>query len=234
MKEKHEVIYYIVFSIIAVFLLLVLIYFGASNKQPIRFYDKLLIGGLFIVSCLFGISLAFFPSWYKRILKPGKSNQNIKDDNKDLRRRKGHHPDCGSFKNHVIAFGEKYLCTGCLGLAIGSIISILLILIYLVFSYGNSSYLFYLFFFIGLIIIAFNFIEIMFPVRNRYVHIFSNSLFVLGFFLIIIGIFELTGSIAYAIISLIFSFLFFSTRIQLSHRRHSLICKLCSKKCKMY
>jgi hypothetical protein len=234
LKEKHEVTYYILFSIIAVFLLLVLIYFGVSNKQPIRFYDKLLIGGLLIASCLFGISLAFFPGWYKKILKPDMNNAYIKNDKVVLRKRIGHHPDCDSFKNHVIAFGENFLCTGCLGLAIGSFISIFLILIYLVFSYGNSSFVFYLFFFFGLIMIAFNFIEIMFPVRNKYVHIFSNSLIVLGFFLIIIGIFELTGSTSYAIISLIFSFLFLITRIQLSHRRHSLICKLCSKKCKMY
>lgn len=234
MKEKHEVTYYILFSIIAVFFLLVLIYFGASNKQPIRFYDKLLIGGLFILSCLFGISLAFSPGWYKKILKPDMSNTYIKNDKIVLRKRIGHHPDCDSFKNHVIVFGEKFLCTGCLGLAIGSFISISLILIYLVFSYGNSSYVFYFFFFFGLIIIAFNFIEIMSPVRNKYVHIFSNSLIVIGFFLIIIGIFELTGSTAYAIITLIFSFLFLITRIQLSHQRHSLICNLCIKKCKMY
>jgi len=234
LKEKHEINHYILFSIIAVFLLLVLIYFGVSNKQPIRFYDKLLIGGLFILSCLFGISLAFFPGWYKKILKLDRSNTYIKNDKKVLRKIIGHHPDCNPFKNHVIAFGDKFLCTGCLGLAIGSLISILLILIYLIFSYGNSSYVFYLFFFFGLIMIAFNFIEIMLPVRKKYVHISSNSLIVIGFFLILIGIFELTGSTAYAMISLIFSFLFLITRIQLSHRRHSLICKLCSKKCKMY
>ena len=234
MKEKNEVVYFIILSIIAVFLLLVLIYFGTSYKQPIEFYDKLLIGGILIISFLFGISLAFFPSWYKKIFPTGKSNPDIKNDKKMLRMRKGHHPDCDSFKNHVIRFGEKVYCTGCIGLAIGSILSIFLILVYFLFPYDISSYVFSFLFFLGLIMIAFNFIEIMFPVRNRYVHIFSNVLIALGFFLIIIGIFELTGSISYAIIGLIFSFLFLITRIQLSHRRHSLICKFCSKKCKMY
>lgn len=234
MKQKSEVIYYILLSIIAVFLLLVLIYFASSKTVIIDFYDRLLVGGLFIVCCLFGISLAVYPSWYKKILKISKNNLNKKKDKKVLRKRKGHHPDCDQFKNHVIRLNNKVLCTGCLGLAIGSIISVFLMLIYLAFVSGKTSTMFYSLVILGLIMIAFNFVEIMFPLRQRAVHIFSNVLIVVGFLLIVIGIFEITGSKTYAITSIIFSYLWLFTRIQLSHQRHSLICSSCSKKCKMY
>jgi hypothetical protein len=234
LKQKSEVIYYILLSIVAVFLILVMVYFGASKTVTIDFYDRLLVGGLFILCCLFGISLAFYPSWYKKILKNSRNNLNKKNNKKVSRKRKGHHPDCSRFKNHVIELNDKVLCTGCLGLAIGSIISVFLMLIYLAFASGKTSTVFYLLIFLGLIMIAFNFVEIMFPIRQRFVHIFSNVFIVVGFLLIVIGVFEITKSKTYVIISIVFSFLWLFTRIQLSHRRHSLICSSCSKKCKMY
>lgn len=234
MKQKNEVIYFMLLSIIAVFFLLILIYFGSSKIMIIDFYDRLLVGGLFIICCLFGISLAFYPGWYKKIMKTSKKKIDKKNDKKLLRKRKGHHPDCDQFKNHVIKLGSKVLCTGCLGLAIGSIISVFLILIYLAFTGGKNLTLYYLLVFLGLIMIAFNFVEIMFPVRRRLFHIFSNVFIVVGFLFIVIGVFEITGSKTYAIIGIIFSFLWLFTRIQLSHRRHFLICSICKEKCKMY
>lgn len=234
MKQKSDIIYYILLSIIAVFLLLMLVYFGSSQTKIMDLYDRLLIGGLFITCCLFGVSLAFYPGWYKKILKTNKNNLDKKNEKKVLRKRKGHHPDCDQFKNHVIGFDSKVFCTGCLGLAIGSVLSIFLMLIYIVITSGKTLMVFYLLVFLGLILVAFNFVEIMFPVRQRVVHIFSNVFIVVGFLFIVIGVFEITGSIAYAILSIIFSFLWLDTRIQLSNRRHSLICSSCNKKCKMY
>ena len=234
MKQKNEVIYFILLSIIAVIFLIVLIYFGSSKIMIIDFYDRLLVGGLFIVCCSFGISLAFYPGWYRKILKPNKNKLDNKNDKKVLRKRKGHHPDCDQFKNHIICIDKKVLCTGCLGLAIGSMISVLSILIYLVFTNGITSTVFYILVFLGLIMIFFNFVEIMFPIRRRLLHIFSNVFIVIGFLFIVISVFELTGSKTYAIIGIIFSFLWLFTRIQLSHQRHIYICNSCKEKCKMY
>jgi len=234
LKQKSDIIYYILLSIIATFLLLILIYLGSSKTNIIDLYDKLLIGGLFIICCLFGISLALYPGWYKKISKTSKNNLNKKNDKIALRKRKGHHPDCDQFKNHVIRLDSNVLCTGCLGLSIGSISSIFLMLIYVVITSEKTLMVFYLLVFLGLIMIAFNFIEIMFPIRHKIIHIFSNIFIVVGFLLIVIGVFEITGSKTYAIISIIFSVLWLYTRIQLSNRRHSLICSSCNKKCKMY
>ena len=88
MKQKSDVAYYILLSIIAVFFLLILVYFGSYKKLIIDIYDRVLIGGLFSICCLFGISLAFYPSWYKKILKTRKNNLSKKNDKKILLKRK--------------------------------------------------------------------------------------------------------------------------------------------------
>lgn len=234
MKQKSDIFFYILLSIIAALLLLVLVYFDVSKTNIIDLYDRVLIGGLFIICCLFGISLAFYPGWYKKISKSIKNILNKKDEKIALRKRKGHHPDCDEFKDHVVRLNNKVLCTGCLGLAVGSISSIFLMLVYLVIANEKTLIVLYLLIFLGLVLIAFNFIEIMFQVGHKIIHIFSNIFVIVGFLLIVIGVFEITGSKTYAIISIIFSVLWLYTRIQLSNRRHSIICSKCKEKCKMY
>ena len=148
--------------------------------------------------------------------------------------RKGHHPDCDEFKDHVIKFNSKVFCTGCFGLAMGAFSSIILMIIYIVINREIALMFSYLLIFLGLILIAFNFIEIILPNRRKIIHIFSNVFIMIGFLMVVIGVFEITGSKIYAIISIIFSFLWLYTRIQLSNLHHSLICGKCKEKCKMY
>jgi hypothetical membrane protein len=107
-------------------------------------------------------------------------------------------------------------------------------IIYLAVTSEKTLMINYLLIFLGLILIAFNFIEIMLPDRHKVIHVFSNIFIIVGFLLIVIGVFEITGSRTYAIISIIFSVLWLYTRIQLSNRRHSMICSKCKEKCKMY
>jgi hypothetical protein len=234
LKLKNEIIYYIFLSSIAVFLLQIIIYFGSSKTVIIDFNDRLFLGCLFIVCCLFGISLAIYPSWYKRIFKVSKNRLGIKNNKKIFRKRKGHHPECEKFQNHVISFNDKVVCTGCLGLATGSISSIFLMLFYLIFINEKNVMILYALIFLGLFLIACNYIEIVLQFSNKIIHIFSNIFIIVGFFIIFIGIFEITGSKTYAIISIIFSFLWLYTRIQLSNIRHIIICSKCKEKCKMY
>jgi hypothetical protein len=234
LKQKSDIFFYILLSIIAALLLLILVYFDASKTNIIDPYDRLLIGGIVIIGCLFGISIAFYPGWYKKISKSSKNKLNKKDEKIALRKRKGHHPDCDEFKNHVVRFDSKVLCTGCLGLAIGALSSIILMIIYLAVTSEKTLMINYLLIFLGLILIAFNFIEIMLPNRHKVIHVFSNIFIIVGFLFIVIGVFEITRSKTYAIISIIFSVLWLYTRIQLSNLRHGMICSKCKEKCKMY
>lgn len=232
MNQKINVFSYLILSIGAVFILLTLIFFGSSNNPITSFNDKLLLGGLFITICILGISLSFYPGWYKRTLKFRAQNKNKQQAQKPIRKRKGHHPNCKQFRNHRIKIKNKTLCAGCLGLAIGSIISILFMLIYLIFA--NFSFNFIFFIFLGLVIIFLVYIEIFYPIKNAIIHTVSNTIFVLGLFLITLSIFEITSSIIYSVITIILLFLFLDTRIQISRYRHSLICNNCKEKCKMY
>jgi hypothetical protein len=231
LSRKKNVYYYIILSIFAgVFILIISLFY---EKNDFSIYDKIFVVLLFILICLFGLSLSLYPRWYKKF----KIDRNIinvdKKNNKIIRNRIGHHPDCIYFKKHTLKIKNKTICAGCTGLALGSIISIILICFYL---YLNVIYseLYNLFLIIGLIFVFQIFLEIMIPKRNVIIHTISNILHVLGFFLITVSILEITGNIIYTSIVIFISFLFLETRIHLSLYNHSLICKKCKKDCKMY
>jgi len=234
LKQKSDIFSYIFLSIVAALLIIILVYFDASKTTIINFYDRLLIVGFCVIGCLFGISLAFYPGWYKKSSKSNKKSQRKKNEMVASRRRKGHHPDCDEFKDHVVRFNSKVFCTGCLGLALGAFSSIILMIIYIAINREITLIVSFLLLSLGLILIAFNFIEIMVPNRHKIIHIFSNIFIMIGFLMIVIGVFEITGSKTYAIISIIFTFLWLYARIQLSNLRHSIICGKCKEKCKMY
>jgi len=203
LKKKNDIFFYIFLSIVAVILNFILVYFDASKTYIINFYDKLFVAGLVIIGCIFGISLAFFPKWYKKSLRSRKKSQYKKNKLTVSRKRKGHHPDCDEFKDHVFKFKKKVYCTGCFGLAVGAFSSIILVIIYL--NINSKITLLvnynYVLLFLGFILITINLTEIMLPNRNKIIHIFLNIFIMIGFLMIVISVFEITGSTTYAIIS---------------------------------
>jgi hypothetical protein len=211
-----------------------LAFFGSSDIGNDNIYDLLILNGVFIVSCIFGISLAIRPGWYRRSTKDQNHNVKRKQGQDITRKRKGHHPDCNQFQNHTIVISNKTICAGCFGLSIGCIISIFLMIFYIFVAHGIFSNTFYFLIFLGLIIIGLVYAEILLSRRYAIVHIISNAFLVVSFFLITISIFEITGKMIYGLISILLLFLLLYTRIQLSTYRHSLICNKCNKECKMY
>jgi hypothetical protein len=222
-------------SFAAILLLLVLILVSPTPQNKRALNDRAFIAGFFIACCLFGMSFAFFPGWLRKYFKDDYYQLHSKKKQiKTQHHYKGHHPDCEQFKTHTLIIKKKIWCAGCLGLAIGSIFSMFLALLFVFFMINWHIATFYVFFFLGFIIIVFTFGEIMVPVRYTFLHIILNSGFIIGFFLIAISGFEITGNILYGLLAILFSFLWLDTRIQLSHRQHSNICKTCNESCKMY
>jgi len=234
LKQNKNVFYYAILSIAAAVLLLILIFLSPLNTTAIGIYDKLFVGGVFITSCIFGISLALYPRWFRRLNKHATRHLNSEKSGKITRKYKGHHPDCGNFQSHTIETKNKTLCAGCFGLSIGSIISIVLTIIYIVIIREKAATGFYYVVFLGLIIIGLAYVEIMLPIRHAVVHVISNIFLILSFFLVTISIFEITGNKIYGMLSVIISFLFLDTRIQLSNWQHARICESCSETCKVY
>ena len=234
MKEKTNITYYIILSITAEILLLTVCFLNYSSKTSIVLSDKLFIGGLFIGSCLFGISIAQYPGWYKKWIHQKKHNLNKQQINKTTRRRRGHHPDCDAFRYHTLQTQKKIVCAGCFGLSLGSILSISAMVLYITIENNMPSTIFYLFLFIGIIIIDLIFIETFLSIKNTMVHIIANVLLVISFLLICISILEITGNPLFVALGILFSILWLDTRIHLSNWRHTLICKNCGENCKMY
>ena len=228
---KKKLFYYLILSIAAGFLILLLAFFSSPNTNVTTFYDRLLIVGIATIGCLSGVSLAFRPGWYRKPLHRTHINNT---NTKKIRNRIGHHPDCNRFRSHTITINNKKICSGCLGLALGAVIAIILMIGYLFADIPKSIGIFYIFIISGLVIICFVYIEIILTKRSTIIHIVSNIFLMLSFLLLTIGIFEITGNRMYGIITVILSFLWLDTRIQLSKWNHSLICDNCKETCKMY
>ncbi len=195
--------------------------------------DKLIVVGVFFISCIFGISIAIYPNWWRKNKQKTNQKINLKKP-KTSRLYKGHHPDCNIFKNHIILIKNKPRCTGCLGLIIGAISSFLLITIYLISPIKISKTYFFIFITIGIIVLFSIYIEILFLKRNTSIHIILNSLLIISFLTITIGVFEITKNLIYSISTILLCFLWLNTRIIFSKQKHKRTCQSCKQECKSY
>ena len=233
MNQKRNISISLLFSILAAVFMSILVITSPSNTPPITIQEKGIIAGIFTMICIIGISFTFSPNWAHRY-QPWKKDRKKNTEKIGTRLFQGHHPDCYSFQNHRIQWKHKTWCAGCLGLLIGLCISIILMILYLILDATQSKIISYLLFTVGLFILTFVYIEIVSSNKHALVHVFSNSLLPLSFFLIIITVIGLTGKLVYGFFTLLLCFLWLDVRIQLSKWRHSLVCINCSESCKMY
>jgi len=199
--------------------------FSYSDQNVVNMSDKLVVGGLFIISCIFGIYAA---------VKPDRNYPKGDDGQQSQIKMIGHHPDCEEFNNHVIKIKNFILCPGCYGLALGSVISILLMSGYIAFPIEIQHIHLYVLVIFGMLLIVLNFVEIIIPARIAYIHLICNIFLVISFFLIILGILHLTGNMIYGLLAVLISYLWLDTRVQLSAWRHSRVCQNCNESCKVY
>lgn len=205
---------------------------GGLNPEPVEGWWKLVVGVSFILSCLMGIALAFRPGMLREL---GMRRGSVRGggERRGVVAVKGHHPDCGSFDRHVTLIGERAVCTGCLGLALGSISALVLMLIYILGPWEASYSALMAIMMAGLSLVALSLVETAFTRRGT-VHILMNSLLVIGFFMVVVSVYQLTGSPLYGLVAIVISFLWLETRIQISNWRHVEICGECSERCKIF
>ena len=233
-NTSHEY-YYLLLSIMAGFLLTLIILFDSiSASSPKPFIEKLYLFSGFLAACIFGLSCAWFPNWYRNIFRKKNLQTMNSSLNKIKKNRKGHHPDCKNFHDHIITINHNVYCTGCFGLSIGFILAIILTAIYMILPLILPTFLLIISYILSLLIIGYVYIETVLNRNKKWIHIATNALLILGLNLLIITIYELTSEIQYGFIALLFAFLFIETRIQLSKQKHKLICAECENICKMY
>lgn len=231
---NKNAILYLILSTITFFLTIMIIFFSETSTN-FPFIDRIILGLVFILSCILGVSFAIYPGWLSRLFKINRNKypKSIKSM-RNKKKYRGHHPDCDKFRDHVVEINEKDYCSGCLGLTIGLMIAIILMIVYLLSNPIISYRIYLLMVFFGIIIIMINFFEILFKKRKKIVHLILNILLIVSFFLITISIFEITGKLTFGFITIIFSFLWIDTRAQLSFLKHRIICLECKHECKMY
>jgi hypothetical protein len=226
------VFYYLLLSVIAAVLVLTMV-LVRPIADTITFYEKLFVAIVFIASCLFGISLAIYPNWWRTKSHQINHASKVKEG-KIKRSFQGHHPDCNTFKSHIIFIKNKPRCAGCLGLALGSLVSILLMALYLFLPYRLPIATSYILLMLGIFALLLVYGEIILNKRHTLLHIIINSLLVLSFLVITISVVEITKGPVYGILTILICFLWLDTRIHLSNQQHKNICASCTKSCKTY
>ncbi|MFA5771638.1 MAG: hypothetical protein WC974_02785 [Thermoplasmata archaeon] len=229
--DDRRVNAYLALSIVAAILIVIIILLYGHSENNIRDFERIVFAAIFILCCALAVSFAIKPNWLKRLTHHGDNVLNETTAHKITRMRRGHHPDCKGFEAHIVRIKNRIICSGCLGLASGSVISIVLVLVSLNVLDVMPAYFLYIMIILGFVFIAANYIEIKFLERKAYVHIILSALLPISFCLVSRGLLELTGSIFFGFVGLLISFLWLDTRIQLSLWHHESICKNCKEKC---
>ena len=189
-------------------------------------WRKPLIGSIFSLICILGIFAALFPTQCSQTFHFRKENMNLTSHRI---RAASHHPDCGKFSAHMIHVRNHALCAACTGLLLGAIIAIAGTAFY--FFDGWNIEVSFPAVLIGTVGIVLGFLQLKF---RGFVRLILNMFFVLGAFLILIGIDELTKSLFVDFFQAAMIVFWILTRIQLSQWDHWRICSNCESQCEIW
>ncbi len=197
-----------------------------QSRQPIVL--------IFTAICFFGTIAAVLPSKCSRIFHDRQtrhrdSSEEDRSARVDERSRelRGHHPACGRFAAHVLQVRGKIYCAGCMGLLTGALMAIAGSFTYSLGIYtvaGEASLVFWT----GFVFVMIGLIQYAKPLMtNGWVHYLSNTIFVAGAFLLLLGVAEISKSLPLEIYFLIIVLYWILNRIVLSNLEHQKTCFQC-------
>ena len=217
-------LYSLIISIIGLGIISFLTFNQSISKIALPF-QRQIIGLIFASICSLGIIAGISPKRCSQRIHsriPKKEQITLKDE-----RIKGHHPVCENFSNHVVKFGKRTYCIGCIGMVTGAIISLVGSIFYFFTDshFGNFN----------VIIFLLGFLEILYGLTffslinvGKITRFFSNVIYVIGAFFLLVGIDGITNNFLlefYLIIVIIFWII---ARITLSQYKHRKICDICA------
>lgn len=191
-------------------------------------WRKPLIGLVFGLICVSGVFAAFFPRRCSGALHFRKGKENLTSDVVSIP-LKGHHPNCGRFSAHVITVSGHRLCAACSGLCLGALSA----LIGTVFYFFGGWHIYEMSFrvvVIGVVAMILGFFQLKF---RGFIRLSLNTLFVLGAFLILVGVDELVQSLFVDLFLIALIVFWILTRIMLSQWDHSRTCLNCESPCEI-
>jgi len=195
------------------------------------------VGSAFGAVALLGILAVFFPNTCSRFFDVGKrQSQNRFSGFKrsgsisstTFSTLRGHHPPCGRFFAHVFRLGDRTFCATCSGLFLGALLVLAGVLMFFFGNWqmGQGAFMAVL---VGTVGVVFGLLQSPLPMlQHRFIRVFSSAFFVVGTFLILVGIDELSQSISVDLFLVVLSVFWLMTRISLSHWDHERICSKCS------
>ena len=230
----------VAFYLISFLSLSVLAALTITGQQENMRVQKELIGAAFGAICLLGIIAGISPSRCNRlvghvpIIKTPSDEQVRAAREKTNPSFKGHHPDCGNFSAHVIQIGGGTYCAGCTGLVIGATIALIGTVVYVLLQ-SLSTQLVTITFWFGLVGVTLGLLQYNLFTKRASIHFLLNVVFVIGAFLLLVGVNEMNGSLSvgtYFLLVVLFLINVRSTLSRLEHRKKCIICNVeyCSTK----
>jgi hypothetical protein len=223
----------VLFSVIVTsfgFLVILMLACWSTKNTEAFAWRKPVAGSIFALICVVGILLAMSP---RRLLE-------IHDQQKRMEAplstssssslafsTKGHHYDCDSFSAHTLVAKGHVLCAACTGLSLGAIAALFGTTLYFFLEQDFLQMNFFVLA-IGMALVGIGFFQFKF---GGFARMIFNVLFVLGAFLVLVGIDGLKKSLLVDLFSIFIIIFWIFTRIILSQRDHINTCRRCQVAC---
>jgi len=192
-------------------------------------YRKLVAGTAFSVLCVLGMFAALFPSSCLAVPKFWRRNKQKKSaPSMHEKTFQAHHPSCDNYSTHILSVGKRRFCATCSGLMVGAAFVLFGTGLYFFGSYrlgGSGSFLL---FSVGAVGVALGLIQSALPkFSGGLTRFFASILFVVGTFLMLVGVDDVVKSMSIDLFFVALSVLWILTKIALSQRDHQRTCSRC-------
>lgn len=231
MRPGREVAIYAFLSFAAALLLLVISLAGSSASASLGTVERSIVALAFIACCAFGIVQSIRPRCHRP--RAERRSKGQADCDRARRRLVGHHPDCGSFDDHVIVLRGRSYCAGCMGLALGSSLAALAMAALIYFGWGPESIGLPILL-VGFVLVGLGLVETAVHRKHQALHVVANVVLVIGFLLVVFGTAVATQNGGYGLIAIVLCLLWMDARVQISDWKHADVCESCSQGCKSY
>jgi hypothetical protein len=220
--------FFIAVSIFGLFLSTFFVFHPFTLQDGLA-HRKLVAGTVFSMLCVLGIFAAFFPSSCSAFPKFKKRNKQ-KNSTPAMHETafQAHHPSCGNYSTHILIIGKTKFCATCSGLLVGATFVLLGTGLYFFGSYRLGDP--FLLFSVGVAGVALGLIQSALPkFSGGLARFLASVLFVLGTFLMLVGVDDAVKNVSIDIFFVALSVLWILTKIALSQRDHQRICSQCSR-----
>jgi len=238
-SERSGALFYLGASLIAL-CFLPFAAFGIPLPAATLPWQRQIIGAAFSAICLLGALAGISPSTCSR-LSPSKpklgepsrtANTNSGGPIGRRVQKQGHHATCSNYGSHVVHIAGAVHCAGCTGLVLGAATALAGSTLYFFVGIPLPCPLFA--FWLGFAGVALGLLQhplyALFRTRRGGVRVVVNITFVVGAFLLLSSVADLTGNLMLEAFLLLAILYWIFTRIAMSRRSHREICTRCGDK----